>query len=442
MSYRSSKSWLTSIRKGSNALTAADDFDNVIGTIKSADSGVPSINTALQDLPYKQVGDELHVNNARWRDVEPKMRSGNVREAFSDMEITSTITASEEATLKSSLKTVCPEQNIIELEGKQNVAKNYHSDLDVTAVDGPDLEAKLSPASKEKVTSMYTKLKVAAGATLAGAGIFTTIYFTANMWDDIAKATNSRNGCFAVYVKTNTEACKLLTRTCGFGNEGSSPCDTSVTTQLNYNIYLMLKDITTNNNTLAMTALNTGDATYPALDPNLTVDNMDEVLLNPANIPTLVNYYSVIYPSGVTFDPCTLANLYNNCVACDPTQITTSVHFTDTDTLDSELTLKCITDSTVLDTMVDISTNMGVEIFSALGDSISGSFRSNFFLFMMIILFAVVGIAIFFKFRKPSNNKPTVNQGVYQDSVIPPQPPPQMAQNPNSFSNIDVFTSS
>lgn len=438
-----SKSWLKGIRRGSESITGVggSNLGDITTAIKNADSGVPSLNDAIGGLDFKQVGDEIHVGDARWRDVEPSLRVGDITKAFDDMGVSHTISAADEASLKNLLGPNSPDISIKSLENKQLVAKKYHEDIDVEAGSGVELAAKLDKRSKEKVTSMYTKLKKAAGVAAIGAGIFTTIFFTANMWQDISQATNARNGCFLAYKDTATTACKLINRTCGYGELGDPPCSTEQVNSLDFNIYLMVADIIDRTDNTAISAL-TG------LGLDLGDNTIDGVLSIPTNIPILVDYYKVMYPTNnETFDACTLGGIAQGCVSCNASLATNSVFYASDQMLEGNFTLKCITNTTVLDTFVDVSTEMGVEIFDALGDSISGSFRGNFFVIIGIILVLVIIVALVLKFKPASTSKNTsvsggvpLNQSGNQITAQPMAPPQTMVTSqtmlPQQSSNI------
>lgn len=399
-----SSAWLKSIRKGCDDISdiPGHGLDDITSVIKAGDSGVPSINSAINDLEFTQVGDEVHVGNARWRDVEPLFRKGEIDEAFDAMSITHTISSTDKALFKKTLNDTSPDIKIDELENKTTVAKKYHSDLDVTASStGDDLADKLSPSSKTKVKTFYDKLKKYAGPTLVGAGLFTSIIFGVEMWTGLNDAVAARNGCFIVKTSSGSTSCKVLSHTCGFGTEGDTPCSTEVMDNVKFNIRLMCLDITkdppNNNGIDALTA--------KGLTPVLSAATVDEVLNTPANIPILVAFYPTYYMGGVSIDGCVLSGLSNDCVACDTTAATNSIYYTNATELDGSETLKCIKDSTLLDTLVDVSTEMGVEIFDAVGDSISGSFSGNVFLMLFIIILVIGGITMFLKFKKKNAKK-------------------------------------
>ncbi|QLI62366.1 ODV-E56 [Dikerogammarus haemobaphes nudivirus] len=432
-----SSSWLKAMRAGSDIITEFHTLDDVTSVIKGSDSGVPSIDTAIHDLPFEQVGDEMHVGNARWRDIEPKLRRGDIDGAFTDMGITHTITEADQALFKKSLTDSSPDIKINDLENKTTVAKKYHSDLDVkNKGSGAELEASLSAGSKEKTKTFYNKLKKAAGPVGLGVGLFTTIIFASDMWTGLNDAVAARNGCFIASTSSGSTTCKVQSHTCGFGNAGETPCTTAQMADIIYNVRLMCLDMIDRNATDQMAAMTT--------TPVLTATNLEEVLADPLNIPILVAYYTTLYPAGASFDACALGMLTDDCIACDTTAQTTSLYFTDGSMLEGNQTILCVKDSTLLDTLVDVSTEMGVEIIDAVGDSISGSFSGNLFLVLVLIVFVVVGFMLYFKFKKPKNKTPTTKPEPVREQTqtqqsqenLRQQPPPQQQQRAGTSTNI------
>lgn len=422
-----SSAWLKSIRRGCDAITdiPGHTLDDTVTIIKGGDSGFPSIDDAIKGLDFVKKGDELTVGNARWRDVEPLLRKGSIDEAFNLMGVSHTISSADQANFKKALTSTSPDVKIDELNDKTTVAKKYHSDLDVTnGKTGAELEAKLSTASKEKTKTMYQKLKAKAGPIAIGAGLFTTLVFGIDMWADLNDAIESRNGCFIVETNSGSTSCKVASHTCGFGTEGNPPCDTTQMTGVEYNIRLMCLDL------LAGDAAGLTDLNATALNPKLDATNIEEVLTVEANIAILLTFYDTYYvvrPPSI--DACTLAGLSDDCVACDTTAPTNSVFFINTIEMEGNTSVRCIKDSTLLDTLVDVSTEMGVELFDAVGDSISGSFSGNFFLTIFIILFTIMIIMIVLKAKgkKTTDTSPAAQP---PPAASASQPPPAATATP------------
>ena len=431
--------WLKDINVGSKPLTSDLDFDDAVSQLKTAKCDVPSIDTAFQSLPFTKVGDEIKVNDARFRDLEAKFRKGEIRDAFDDAKVSTTISKADESTLREVIKEEAPDVDIKEMKTKTDQAKKYHEDLAVTAKTGEELEGKLSDKSKEKTKSIYSKIiaGVAVGTTVAG--LFTAMAVSGKMYDDIVDANNSRNGCFLVYKNTNSIACKLPSRSCGYGNKGAVPCSSDYRDKTSYNINLMLNDMFITGNNTAIEAIKTLGVVFSATPDDTSTYTAEYALNQPDNIPILTKYMKDNFPTvmSATYDPCTTANIEIGCVACDTTAPTNSAKFTSTAMLDGNMTFVQIEDSTVIDTLTDIATTLGVDIFSASGDSISGSFQGNFFMTMVIVLVLVSAIAFALHFLKGKGKKTNNarNTPGMVDSQMTGMNAPVMTNYTNSMGN-------
>lgn len=403
--------WLKNINAGSIPIKDVDSFTTNVDLIKNADSGVQNIDDALKNLNYTQVGDEIHVNEARYRDMEKKFRKGEISSALNDANVTTTVTASDEAILKTSLKKEAPDIDVQELDNKIDTAKTYHNDLDVTSTSGADLESKLSETSKEKAKSMWSKITKVVGVGGIAIGVFTAVKITNNVFDDINDAANARNGCFLVYKSTNTVSCKIPSKSCGYDGGSSTsitPCSTSQLIGTKYNIYCMVHHFVNTNDTTSIDELTALGCVWNSGATAGDVLNVTE------NLPILSTYYDTKYPdfNSVPFVACEIPESgYVGCIACDPTQPTNAMGFTSTETLDGNMMYKCITNTTSIEAITDIATSVGVDIFSASGDSLSGSFQGNFLMTVIIILVLIAIIAIIIRFvPKKDKNKETVSE--------------------------------
>lgn len=435
--------WLDDIKVGSNPINDTHTFDSSIDTIKSADSGINSINEAMATLNFSQIGDEIVVEGKRWRDIEQDLRQGQVRKVFEELNVTNTITSSEEAQLKTTLKANSPDIDISDLHIKQAEAKKYHSDLDVEASSGTELESKLDDSSKKKCESWYSKLTVGVTVGTTIVGVFGFMVFTGAMYDDIAKANNNRNGCFLAYMNTGVTTCKILAKTCNYGSEGAIECSEGIE-NMQYNIAVMVNSL--------ISVSGEGDCqTYVTTNGGTWGDGATstEVLNVEANIPLLTQYYNEQYSMWVdaTFDtPCGALDLIDptlsrtGCIACNPTYPTNDPRYCTTEGLDSNITYECITNSTIIDTFTDLAVGLGVELVTASGDSISGSFQGNFFFALMVLLVLIVAGAFAYKLFSSMNKKNKEKSPGTTDTTS--SLPPQQSQTYQNSDNLQSYQSS
>ncbi len=409
--------WLKKMSFGSKPLKTAEDFTNNVNIIKNATSDVAPIDEAIKHLPYKQSGDEILVGNARFRQIEPKFRKGELRSAFNDANVSPSFSASDEAILKKRIKAEAPDIDIADLEVKQAASRKFHEELAVKPKDGADLESKLSRKGKEKTKSIYAKILTASAAGATVFGMFAAMKLTGEVFEDVAKATNERNGCYMVYKNTETTACKIVSRSCGSGTAGAVPCNDAVMANTKSNIYIMVHEFFNTNNESALDAM--ADDGIDLGDPK----DPDYTLQNSENIHKLTAFYDEWYGDSThvpTAVPCEIASQTTGCVACDPTMPTNHVSYTSTELLDGNLTYRCIQDSNVIDTLTDIATTMGIDIFGASGDSISGSFQGNFLWTVLIILVLICATALAVKFipRKSKDKEPNAPGEVKHDDMM------------------------
>lgn len=402
-------SWLKSIRNGASHVKNVDDFNIKVNGIKNASSGISSIDDTFKNLDYIHKGDEMYINDARIRDLEPQFRLGNITKGLDDANVVSSIPPSSESTFRTTIAKETPDIDVKNLDYKINSAKNFHKDLDVKSTSGADLESKLSNVSKEKTKSMWSKIVKIVGVGGVAAGVFTAVLLTDNIFDDIHTAADARNGCFLINKNTNTEACKIVSKSCGYGSASASTaqvCDSSITDNLQYNIYLMVTHFVQTDDTSNIENLKNMGCQWP------DGATADQVLAIEDNVPILVEFYNASYStlSSVPFYACDSVPGYEGCIACDPTQPTISMNFTSTETLDGNMNYKCITNTTAIEAITDIATSLGIDIFSASGDSLSGSFQGNFFIALLLLLSIIAIIAIVIKFKPKKTTEPQPGQ--------------------------------
>lgn len=405
-------SWLKNFKKGAKRFSSDAKYTEAVTSIKNSEIGISSIDKTFKDIDYVKEGDELYVGGVSWRSKMPDWRMGRFRKGLDDMKVPNSIKPRDEEAFKKVMTKNLPDPELDVMDTKIKNAKKMHSDADVAAESGEELEKKLKPATKAKVTSWYTKLKVAAGTTAIGLGLIGAIVFTSDMFADLANATKERNGCYAVQkLNGKTQSCKILNRSCE-STTGTS-CPSNVSRNLQANIYIMIHHYVEHGETdlLNQLAANTG----------ITIDagNVDTVLEVEDNVTKILGFYETQYPAGsgntMPFDPCATTKFTEGCAACDTTAVTNSPHYTDDSDMPDNINMRCVTNSTMLDTMVDVATNMGVDLFNAASDSIAGIFGGGFFQMLLGIILIIVVVAVILKFipkSKPKTPEPMVAQPI------------------------------
>ena len=385
--------FLKTLRKATKSLPTKKMFDNAVTSIKTAKSGITSIDEVFANLPFTKRGDELLVNGKRLRASLADIRVGNIRKVLRDMKIPNNITAGDEAAFKKLIGSKVPEIEINKMNRNINTAKKFHSDLDIKASTGKDIEQQLTPKSKAKLTASYkTIFKIAGGVATTGVGLYTAIVFTGNIFEDIAKATKAREGCYVVRKVNNvTSSCKLILRSCGV--ENGTACRGNIADNLSYNMNIMLNHFVQNNDSESLNEI----GKILNISINKTT-NIDTVLAQTGTIDKLQKFYESRYSqrSQVPFsNPCALYKRTSGCVACNPSATTNSELYVDDSNLAENYSLQCVTNSTVLETLVDVATNMGIDIFDAATFSLRGRGNIIFcatFVILLVILFVSLGL--------------------------------------------------
>ena len=389
-------SFLKVVRGASDVLPTSARFEVASTNLKAAESGISSIDSIFRDMPTVYRNNiELGVNNVPWRDVAGDFRLGELNSAFGKMNL-ERVSPSDQIAFKNIIEPTVPDFQIKTMQDNISNANLVHSDLRVTAESGPELQAQLSPASQAKVESSWMKIKTAVGAGGTAIGIIAAVVIGANMWQSLVEATNQRNGCFITSkVNGKTSSCKIMNRSC-MNQSGSNACGTNVASLVDFNIYLFAHNAVDTNDTVTLNALN-------ALGIVLNSSTINNVLNNPNDVRTMYEYYQDLAVKPPIANPC--GSVTTGCIACDSSAQINSATFVSDVNLADNMTIQCITNSNVLETLVDVGTGLGIDIFGTLTDSLSGSFSSQVWIIMAVIVIGLVILGFFFKFSGGGSKK-------------------------------------
>lgn len=400
------RAFLEAITRGASVFVKdLDETATVISGIKNARTGINEIDAIWSELPieHSAVDLDLEINGVKFRDLIGDLRVGEINSVLERASIGQTVSAADEAALKNALRPLIPDFEFNDIAAKYRTIAKYHADLDVKAADsGNALKQQLSLASQKKVESTWSKIKKTAGKSAVAFGVTSACVLSGDMWSALNDATKARNGCFLISKLDGKAAsgCKLTPRSCGGSKNALGACRKNL--QLRYNVRLMLLDALANNVTDVKKIVRhlTGKDLKSKAD-------IDTVLSsgNGEHIATLENYYN---SSGgeITSEPCQLAGDAppRTCISCDPSALPTSFDFVDSKGLAANMTLKCVTDSTLLKTLVDLTTSLGIEAFDDAKAGISGNLdwlkKYSIMAVIVVVLAAIVTIALkFYKNR-------------------------------------------
>lgn len=386
-------SFLKAVRGAADVLPTTVRFDAASNALKVADSGISSIDSIFRDLPTTHINNiELGVNTVPWRDVAGDFRLAELNTAFRKMEL-NTISPADQLAFKNIIEPTVPEFQVKAMNENIANANLVHSDLRVTAETGPELQAQLNTASQAKVESSWTKIKTAVGVGGTAIGIIAAVVVGSNMWQSLVEATNQRNGCFITSkVNGKTSSCKIMNRSC-MNQNGSNACGSNSTNLVDFNIYLFAHNAVNENDQTTLAALGT-------LGVTLTSDNINTVLNDAKQVQIMYEYYQGLAVKPPIANPC--GTVVTGCIACDTSAQINSATFVSDVNLADNMTIQCITNSNVLETLVDVGTGLGIDIFGSITDSLSGSFSSQIWIILGIIVVGLVILGFFFKFSGSS----------------------------------------
>lgn len=426
--------FLNAIRAASKYLKP-QEFTQAVERIRISKSGVQSIDKVFETLPFKHINGEVHINGVKLRDLHVHLRLGNILKFMEEAKIPTNITRSEENAFKELLKTKIPDLKLDQMRMVRDEVKLVHGDLHIQPPSsGAELEAALKPATKIKLTSMWNSLKRYASATGAITGVLGSIIIGANMYEDLVRATNERNGCFIMQqIDDKTLACKIANRSCDPQQtavaKNITQCNTKELGFVKLNLHVFVKNAlqndkkdslekinaalaatesskdkstATTNTTINTTTTTTAAAATPV---QLTADNVNEILSNAKYVQVLQQVYET-YDGLEAVEPCAVVGKSTNCVACDSYAPINSIEYVDDSKLPSNYSIKCVTDSTILDTLVDVALNTGANIFDTTKASISGGgspYIKYIVIFMIVLLILFTIVNVYSHLKKPDS---------------------------------------
>lgn len=429
------KSFVKSLDGAKPSLANTTVFNARTLAVKEANIGISAIDRAMKKIEFKYVNGSAVVNSSPWRTYVPDMRTGKIRKAFDKMKVTTDIKPRDEAAFKKLLSNDLPDIKVDLMETNIAAAKPSNPGLDIPpAKDGAALKESLSPSDQMKVEITMEKFKkYATGGVVAGV-IGVILYGGISLYEDLNRAAKERNGCFIVeYALGTTKGCKINPRSCDL-QEGSNSCQNN---KINANIYTFMYDVVDRNDTQLMAKIK-AECGIELSDKSSVV----AVLNSSDKTITMVEWYKKnITPDAEIYNPCDVAKKVNNnvdikgCIACDSSQPPNSSRYVDDSDLATNLQIKCITNSTILDALVDVATGLGITIFERVSDSAtsaSGSLSNQWFVYIIVIvLIVIISFSVYLQFFKKSKN---------QGRVIQPPPSQYQQQTQQGYTGSRYYT--
>jgi hypothetical protein len=362
-------------------------------------SQVPVVRNIFDTFDYTVVGNRVHVNGVRLGNVESMLRRGDLTDFVRATNSNVRVRPRDETAFRKTLTTV-PDPNIRALENSIQVQRNRHPGLNINATDRDALDAALTPQSRSTLENAARKLRVVAGTTGVVVGVFAVIVLGVDFYKSLLIATANRNGCFLARRTTRgITSCRILNRSCGARTDQTvNSCSTGEQQRdtLLYNTALFL--MTAAND--ALLSVSVGNA---LLERDLREDDVGTILNDATKLDQASKLYyanPIEIPSVCMDMPTAVETVKPFCRACNPSADLNSSAYVSTELLDDAFSPHCITDGSILDTLVDIGIGIGVDLVGGLNNAsgdISGNLKGVGIIFLIIFLIAIV-ITIFSKF--------------------------------------------
>ena len=388
----SAETWFSGLRKFTKKFVddVADEFTavfkNTTTEIKGVDDIMGNLNTMVDDFGDVNVvgrGGKL----TKMDKFEGDLRGGDAKKAFKDADV-GDIGETDSASFRRYTSESVPDVKLNEMDIKKSSKIKGNEDLQVSPKGtGKELEDSLSPSTKKKVeessSSIISKAGTIAKVSLGIFGVVLVTDLVRNLYDTLNTATINRNGCFLTWRDSESgeiKTCKLTGQSCKYPdlNESDVGCGgTRLTLQMSPFMFLTIEfgqgstdPITTINQSLTA-------AGYTALTSSNYVDELKK--LETAKI--VEDYIeSSTTPILVPDEVCNLLNNSTDiCINHDPSTQLGSIYYLDPESIPSTVTIKCVRNSTIFDTMLDWAESVGEDIFDTFTTSSAKIFASPLF---------------------------------------------------------------
>lgn len=377
--------FVSTVRKA--VKSSAESADEVISSLKKPNTGIKSFDDAFGSLNFTSTAKGISVNGTPLRVLEKALRRGEIIKLFKSIDKTHTITYADELRFRKLVDT--PDLKLRELEETFTTAKVLHPDLDVIVNKLGKTDAPLTTASKVKINNMMESLIKAklTTTTKVGAvitGLTATIVIGTDYYKSLVEATAARNGVYVlVTINNKTTSYKLTSKSCQNQTLPKGSLAFSGHLELD-NAALYLLYVINGTDAVEKTKVQTLlDGVAP------TMETFESILSNDVQFQKIHEYYyssSYSGPKNIN-DPCRYLheNLKSDlpCIGWDTSASVNSLTYTSAAVLPDNMALTCITNSSMLETLV-----------AAAGDVAHAIIGSNFST-KLIGYFKYFGIAVF-----------------------------------------------
>lgn len=391
-----SLAFLKNYRKSLKPFSKISDTVNVVNDLKLAakNTEIPSIHNMFDKVEFTLKDNQLAANGVKLNSVEFLLRRGELQQLFDILNLKIKVRAVDQIGFIKSLGDNIPDLKIKKLDDKINIAKQSNSDIDINAATGKELKEKLTKKSRSKLDRIGNLIKRVAGASPVVAGLFATMKIGGDFYDNLVDSTNKNKGCFLIRsVNGVANSCKLYNRSCEHKTKDTSNAcdDRHMPIELSFNVALFL-----------MNALNNENKSNEIgkllnLNGPLTTLNIQSVLDNYEKYDQVISNYLKEFKNIP--NPCMQMNeiefgIVPACRSCNPSADINSTEYVDTSMIATNITIQCIQRGSIIHTLVDIASGMGIEIFNAVGSIFPNGKKIAIVIFLFIILFICISIIL------------------------------------------------
>lgn len=383
--------FIKNLRKGTSINSGA--LEEALVALKKPATGVKAFDEAFGSLSLKIEGGLLKANGIPLGEIETLFRRGELIKAFDVLKKSSTLTAVDELAFRKIYKDL-PDIKVKNLDDKIKIAKENHPNLNVKPA---NFESTLDATTKKKLETYWDKVKTTFKVGGVATGVVATIVIGASVYDSLRRATESRNGLYLMVVQNGvSKSYKITSKSC---INQDAPSDGSVYTGKaiqDDNIALYLFSIIATKNETELSKVETLISKRPTLDNVKSIlENVDEMMLISDY------YYSRNRESfGLVANPCDVSRgqkVYTTppCLAWNGAEARQSLEYYDVSVLPENMSLVCITNSSIIDTIMDGTEELFNSVF---GSSSSTNFAKYLkYIFIAIAVVIVLSIAFFVK---------------------------------------------
>lgn len=365
--------------------------------LRTSNTGIKSIDDVFETLNYKVVDNHITANGVKLHTVETLLRRGDIMAMFSKLNKPSAITLADEIRFRKMLNT--PDVKVRNLEETIKSAKIIHPDLDINVGSVSDLE-RLPKSSKAKLTNIMDNLWTSVKTGTAAVGLFAAIALGVPYFESLVAATAARNGFYVVVAINNTtRSYKVTSRSCINSNlNGKLPYSGTIELD-NVALYLLYVINNKHDDEERAKVVDLIDGTAP------TMDNFESILSNEKWFKKLTDYYyssSFTGPKNIK-NPCDLIPQADKanvpCVAWDTSASATSYTYYNPYNLPDNMSFQCITNSTILETIVDAAGDAAHYILNSTFITKLGSYIKYIILGVLIVVGVIVARFVYVKFK-------------------------------------------